>query len=57
MPKTKEIDMQRLSLVIAVALSLWLSACSKSDTTTSSGTAASTQLNWDQGSWNQQNWQ
>jgi hypothetical protein len=50
--------MQRLSLLLALTLSLWLSACSKSDTTSnSSGTTASTQLNWDQGNWNQTNWQ
>jgi major membrane immunogen (membrane-anchored lipoprotein) len=50
--------MQHLSLVIALALSLWLSACSKSDTgSNNTGTIASIQLNWDQGNWNQTNWQ
>lgn len=41
------------------ALSLGLAACSKSETTASDNgaPAASTQLNWDQGKWNQTNWQ
>jgi hypothetical protein len=41
-------------LLIAVSLS----ACSKSDTTsTSGGAAAPAALSWDQGNWNQTNWQ
>jgi len=51
--------MQRLfSLLVLLVLSLGLSACSKSETSSSNnGAAASTQLNWDQGNWNQTNWQ
>jgi hypothetical protein len=53
--------MRRYSLLlIIVALSLCLFACSKSDTGptgASTTSAAPTQLNWDQGSWNQTNWQ
>jgi major membrane immunogen (membrane-anchored lipoprotein) len=47
------------SLLSFLVLSLALSACSKSDTTSSNnGTAtASIQLNWDQANWNQANWQ
>jgi hypothetical protein len=53
--------MQHLfSLLVLLVLSLGLAACSKSDTGpngASSASAAPTQLNWDQGSWNQTNWQ
>jgi major membrane immunogen (membrane-anchored lipoprotein) len=53
--------MKRITLsfqIAVVVLSLGLSACSKSDTTTNNnGAAGSTQLNWDQGNWNQTNWQ
>jgi hypothetical protein len=42
-------------LVLAAAV-LGLAACSKSDTKSPDG-SGSTQLNWDQGSWNQTNWQ
>jgi hypothetical protein len=45
-------------LLAAVALSLGLVACSKSEVgSNSSGTIGLTQLNWDQGNWNQTNWQ
>jgi hypothetical protein len=46
-------------LFAAVALSIGLAACSKSEVTSSAGgaTAVATQLNWDQGNWNQTNWQ
>ncbi len=46
-------------LALALACLLGLSACSKSETTSSNsgGTAASSQLTWDQGNWNQTNWQ
>jgi hypothetical protein len=49
-----------LFALLAVAAALGLSACSKSDTgSNGSGapTGGVTQLNWDQGSWNQSNWQ
>ena len=47
-----------LSLFIGLSVLLGLSACSKSETSSSNnGAAASTQLNWDQGNWNQTNWQ
>lgn len=51
--------MRSLPLAIALALPLWLVACSKSDTSSSNNgaTTAATQLNWDQGNWNQTNWQ
>lgn len=53
--------MQRTNLfllLIFVALFFGFSGCSKSDTSSNNtGTAASTQLNWDQGNWNQTNWQ
>jgi ABC-type glycerol-3-phosphate transport system substrate-binding protein len=45
-------------LFAAVVLSLGLAACSKSEVSSgSSGATASTQLTWDQGNWNQTNWQ
>lgn len=46
-------------LFTLICLSLSVVACSKSDTgpNGSTGTAAATQLNWDQGNWNQTNWQ
>jgi len=49
--------MQRpISLLVVVVLSLGLVACggSKSDSGTS---APSPQLSWDQGNWNEKNWQ
>jgi len=47
-----------MKFLFALVLSLGLSACSKSEVSSSSGgTIASTQLNWDQGNWNQTNWQ
>jgi hypothetical protein len=47
------------SLLGLAVLFLCLSACSKSDTSSSNNgaTTAATQLNWDQGNWNQSNWQ
>ena len=50
--------MRNLFALVVVCL-LGLSACSKSDTTSSNsgGATGSTQLNWDQGNWNQSNWQ
>jgi hypothetical protein len=45
-------------LVAAVMLVFGLAACSKSDVSSNSSSAAApTQLNWDQGNWNQTNWQ
>ena len=46
-------------LFAAVVLSVGLAACSKSEVSSNSSGAAtaSTQLTWDQGNWNQQNWQ
>jgi len=45
------------SLLVLVVL-LGLSACSKSETSAGNGgSATATQLNWDQGNWNQQQWQ
>jgi hypothetical protein len=53
--------MQRVPLLLLwLSLSLALASCSKSDSGSGSGsggTAAPTQLNWDQGNWNQSNWQ
>jgi hypothetical protein len=43
--------------VLATVFVLSLAACSKSETGSSEGAAGSAQLNWDQGSWNQTNWQ
>jgi hypothetical protein len=44
---------------VLLALLLGLAACSKSETGASNNgaPAASTQLTWDQGNWNEQNWQ
>ena len=45
-------------LFAAVVLSLGLAGCSKSEVSSNGGgAAASTQLTWDQGNWNQTNWQ
>lgn len=52
--------MRRLPLLLLwFSLSLALGSCSKSNTGTDNvgGSAAPTQLNWDQGNWNQTNWQ
>ena len=53
------VAMQRLfSLLVLVLLSLVLAACSKGGAGNNSGASGgSTQLSWDQGNWNQTNWQ
>ena len=54
--------MQRLlSLLVVVVLSLGLAACHRgggaSATNNVPASGASPQLNWDQGNWNEKNWQ
>jgi hypothetical protein len=45
-------------LALAVLLvTIGLAACGKSATSAGNGGSATTELNWDQGSWNQTNWQ
>jgi uncharacterized protein YcfL len=45
-------------LFIVIVSSFCLVACSKSKTSTNdAGSAAPAQLSWDQGNWNQTNWQ
>jgi hypothetical protein len=53
--------MQRLfSLLVVALLSLGIAACGGGKSSSSGNTpapGASTQLSWDQGNWNQTNWQ
>jgi len=52
------VAMQRRALLLLwLSLSLALGACSKSSADTVGNSGTPTQLNWDQGSWNQTNWQ
>jgi outer membrane biogenesis lipoprotein LolB len=44
-------------LLFAILVSLALTACSKGASSSSGNSAAPTQLNWDQGKWNETNWQ
>ncbi|MGB5081773.1 MAG: hypothetical protein WBO23_13635 [Burkholderiales bacterium] len=46
----------RIVLLVTI-LSFALSACNKSKNSGSAAPAGASELSWDQGNWNQQNWQ